>query len=103
MLSQANDVGESGIAVGHIFCRIQASRDDASTASFGIRAVYWNENGKMNDLNELLSKNWSRFPELRDWWLTTARGVSEDGKTISGTAYYDRNASQARSWILKLR
>jgi hypothetical protein len=73
--SGAADVNESGIVVGQAF-------DPYSRVS---RAVYWNPDGTVVDLNSLIDPSGSG-----PWELTTAETISDDG-WITGQAVYRPN------------
>jgi hypothetical protein len=81
--SDAYAINDAGFVVGYSF------KYTAAGGPVGDRAVYWNPDGSVVDLNTLIDP-------ASGWTLTTARGIS-DGGWISGVGSFDPDGAGGQS------
>lgn len=76
---EATDINDSGMVVGW-----------SKLSHLDFRALVWDENGQMSDLNDLLDESGA------GWTLTSAQAINNLGQ-IAGTGFYD---GQTRACML---
>jgi probable HAF family extracellular repeat protein len=77
--SRANAVSADG--------RVVVGESESSAGFFGREAFLWDEAGGMRSLKEELETVYG--DELLDWTLLRATGISDDGKVVVGTGYFE--------------
>ncbi len=86
--STAFDVSADGsVVVGH------------SESASGVEAFIWDKNNGMRSLKDVLVNDYGL--DLTGWTLMSARGISDDGRTIVGYGFHPDNLN-TEAWVVRL-